>query len=85
MDGAETIKTNVNENLDNRLNENKHRSMKNKCQFIAAAMIASGLAYVPLPCKPDPAMLGVQVVVAGGDVTFQKLQVYELKSIWTGK
>ena len=44
-----------------------------------------GLCYVPLRCMPEPAALGAEVAVTGGNVTFEKLEVHELKSIWTDK
>jgi fructan beta-fructosidase len=43
---------------------------------------AGGLTYVPLPCVPSATTLGAEVSVTGGDVTFEKLEVHELKSIW---
>ena len=43
---------------------------------------AGGLAYVPLPITPNPTALGAEVAVTGGNVTFQQLEVHELKSIW---
>ncbi len=44
---------------------------------------AAGLTYVPLPCVPNTTALGAEVSVTGGDVTFEKLEVHELRSIWT--
>ena len=44
---------------------------------------AGGQCYAPVSCKPDPAALGAGIAVTGGNVTFQKLEVHELKSCWT--
>lgn len=46
------------------------------------AFTAAGLTYLPLPVTPKPDALGVEVAVTGGNVTFSKLEVFELKSIW---
>ncbi len=43
---------------------------------------AGGLTYVPLQITPNPTALGAEVAVTGGNVTFEKLEVHELKSIW---
>ncbi len=44
---------------------------------------AGGQCYAPVSCKPDPAALGAEVSVTGGNATFQKLEMYELNSCWT--
>lgn len=44
---------------------------------------AGGLVYMPLQITPNPTELGAEVAVTGGDVTFQQLEVHELKSIWS--
>jgi sucrose-6-phosphate hydrolase SacC (GH32 family) len=43
---------------------------------------SGGQTYVPMPVIADPHALGVEVSVSGGAVTFSKLEVARLRSIW---
>jgi fructan beta-fructosidase len=43
---------------------------------------ADGLAYIPLPVNLDPRRTGFEIRCGGGPVRLNRLEAYELRSIW---
>ena len=43
---------------------------------------ADGLTYIPLPMNLDPRQTGLKIRVGGGPVRLDRLEAYELRTIW---